>query len=157
LHQIVQLAEADPTNETLAILLAWYSLENHDQKSAVETLSNASPVDESARVLLSTLAALLEGTPSLLEVLPRSQVNAKLFQHSLVYDLLDAAIAFTANDTAPGSERLFRALTKDADTTLAIIHIEHLLASLCLQAIRSQQLQPELIEIRQGSKKTQRT
>ncbi len=142
-NHIDNLLEADSTNGSLALFLAFIYLTYNKPEHAIVILKNVHPLDEQEQKLCRIFADILEGQMSIFENVASSRSNATT-RVKLGYDLLNAVSAFMTNHVTEGSKALFEAFCKDTETTALIVDMKCALPYLCVGALQERNVSPKL-------------
>ena len=136
----------DPTNGSLALLLASMYIASNQQDYAVELLKKVASLDEREQKLCQIIASILEGQIQTYVTVTPIYSNISL-KTKIGYDLLNATIAFMTEHVAEGSKKLFDVLCKDGETTNAIFNMKRVVLYCCAIVAQQKTSSPKLIEL----------
>jgi tetratricopeptide (TPR) repeat protein len=132
-QKIILLANSDPGNAILALLLSYINLKDKNLEESATALRNARPDNVFEQRLCTSIADLLEGnTPS---ELPQPTVGAtpEIVQ---ACHLLNAASAFCSGNFENGYKEILDAMKYPSNNMTKVIEISRILPALCVQSAK---------------------
>jgi hypothetical protein len=142
-QKIASLAECDPGNGSLALVLAQVNLKDNKLEEAEIALRNANPEDAFEQNLCTCLASLLRGDD--VEWLPQPPPST-ISEVVQACHLLRAAVAFAAGDRDQGYESILEAMKCRDQDLKNIFNFFKFLPALCLHLARETPIPQSLIE-----------
>ena len=143
-QDLMRRANADRSNEALALLLATASVEHGAKLAAINTLRNTRSQQASTRSLFPYLADMLDQSGLVTHAAPEPEPGSSAAVQR-AYEALHVAEAFVTNKPERGYEMLNGLLRQHGRELTALVKIGRLLPHLCVYATQAGGAVPPVI------------